>query len=218
MVYFLSLQIKTGNNITISDICFKPLHPDNDHCSVFSYLEWWQNSEKEIDKEAVNHEGFKDTYLDHFKFCSKNPASPKDSTRLEQSCLGKFGGPVDPNVVLGGFFKPGHHHEEPSFKDANTAVITYVVNNYYEKEKNEPAREWEKAFLTFMEDYIRTKKPAFMDIAYSSERSIQDELKRESEGEITTVVVSYLIMFLYIAVNLGQINSVSRLLVSLHKK
>lgn len=161
--------------------------------------------------------GLVDNYLDHFKFCSKNPVSPKDSTKLKQSCLGPYGGPLDPNVVLGGFFKPGEHYEEPPFKDANTAIITYVVNNYYEKDKVDPAREWEQAFLEFMDDYVKHKKPAFMDIAYTSERSIQDELKRESEGEITTVVVSYLIMFLYIAVNLGQINSVSRLLVRINQ-
>lgn len=190
------------------------MHPDNDHCSVFSYLGWWQNNEEEFEKEAVNVAGNIDNYLDHLKYCVKNHVSPKDSTKLQQSCLGAYGGPVDPNVVLGGFAKPGQSSDDPQFMAANTAIITYVVNNYYEKDKNEPAREWETEFLKFMEDYVKNKKPAFMDIAYSSERSIQDELKRESEGEITTVIVSYLIMFLYIAVNLGQINSVSRLLVS----
>jgi Niemann-Pick C1 protein len=110
--------------------------------------------------------------------------------------------------------KDGKMVQDPPFKDANTAIITYIVNNYYEKDKLQPAMEWELAFLSFMEKYIKEEKPAFMDIAYRAERSIEDELRRESEGEIVTVVISYLIMFLYIAVNLGQINQFSRMLVT----
>lgn len=168
----------------------------------------------EIDKVQKDEDtGVEDNYLDHFKFCSRNPVSPKDSTLLHQSCLAKYGGPIDPSVVLGGFLKDGKMVQDPPYKDANTVVITYVVNNYYEKDKLKPAMEWEQAFLDFMDNYTKLHKPEFMDIAYRAERSIEDELRRESEGEIVTVVISYLIMFLYIAVNLGQINQFSRMLV-----
>ncbi|KOB77248.1 Niemann-Pick C1 protein [Operophtera brumata] len=37
--------------------------------------------------------------------------------------------------------------------------------------------------------------PAFMDIAYTSERSIEDELDRESQSDVSTILVSYFIMF-----------------------
>lgn len=193
-------------------MCFKPLSPENEHCSVFSYLGWWQDDKDEINKVQANDEsGVVDNYLDHFKFCSRNPVSPKDSTLLHQSCLAKYGGPIDPNVVLGGFLQDGKMVEDPPYKEANTVIITYVVNNYYDKEKLQPAMEWELAFLDFMQKYVKDAK--HMDIAYRAERSIEDELRRESEGEIVTVVISYLIMFLYIAVNLGQINQFSRMLV-----
>jgi len=56
--------------------------------------------------------------------------------------------------------------------------------------------------------------PSYFKIAFNSERSIEDELRRESEGEVATIIVSYGIMFLYIAVALGDIGQVSRLLVS----
>lgn len=60
------------------------------------------------------------------------------------------------------------------------------------------------------------KKPAFMDIAFTSERSIEDELNRESQSDIVTILVSYIIMFGYIAVSLGQIRSCARLLVRIY--
>ena len=39
-----------------------------------------------------------------------------------------------------------------------------------------------------------------MDIAFSAERGIQDELQRESEGDVYTILISYVIMFVYIAI------------------
>lgn len=64
-----------------------------------------------------------------------------------------------------------------------------------------------------MKNWTTHHRPEFMDVAYTSERSIQDELERESQSDVTTIIVSYLIMFAYIAIALGQIRSFSRLLV-----
>lgn len=119
-------------------------------------------------------------------------------------------------MPLGGFLTPTTDpNGPPPFKDADTAIITIVINNHYDKSQLGPAKNWEKAFLKFMENY--TKSADFyqhFDIAYNTERGIEDELTRESHGEVTTIVISYLIMFLYISVSLGQAKSFSRLLVS----
>lgn len=64
-----------------------------------------------------------------------------------------------------------------------------------------------------MKNWTSTQKPAFMDIAFTSERSIEDELNRESQSDVLTILVSYIIMFAYIAISLGQMKSCSRLLV-----
>lgn len=52
-----------------------------------------------------------------------------------------------------------------------------------------------------------------MDIAFNSERSIEDELERETSGDIVTIAVSYLIMFFYITFSLGQISTMKRFMV-----
>lgn len=52
-----------------------------------------------------------------------------------------------------------------------------------------------------------------MTVAFMAERSIEDELERGSHSDVVTVGISYVIMFAYIAIALGDINSCSRLLV-----
>lgn len=66
-----------------------------------------------------------------------------------------------------------------------------------------------------MENWIKNEKPEYMDVAFSAERSIEDELERTSHSDVGTILISYLIMFAYIAISLGQIRSFSRLLVSI---
>jgi len=82
--------------------------PENMNCSVFSYLEYWQSDPNNWEKEAYDSSiNATDNYLDHFKFCLRNPTAPKDSTLLQQNCMANYGGPVDPAVALGGFLRPG---------------------------------------------------------------------------------------------------------------
>lgn len=44
-------------------------------------------------------------------------------------------------------------------------------------------------------------------VYYSAERSIQDELNRQSRSDILTIFISYTIMFLYVTLTLGHIRS-----------
>lgn len=53
-----------------------------------------------------------------------------------------------------------------------------------------------------------------MDIAFYAERGIEDELKRESQNDVVTILISYLIMFAYITLALGNLSAeCNRLLV-----
>ena len=46
-----------------------------------------------------------------------------------------------------------------------------------------------------------------------SQRSIEDEIERESQAEITTILISYILMFVYIMFFLGHIRGIKTLLV-----
>lgn len=136
---------------------------------------------------------------------SRNPYNP--------ACLAPYGGPVEPAIALGGFLKPGEYLDsKPNYDQATAVILTFLVNNYYNKTKLQPAMEWEKHYVAFMQNYT-ANMPEFMDIAFTSERSIEDELDRESQSDVLTILISYVIMFAYIAISLGQMKSCGRLLI-----
>jgi Niemann-Pick C1 protein len=56
-----------------------------------------------------------------------------------------------------------------------------------------------------MATWNQKDRPEFMNVAWTTEKSIQDELDRTSKAEILTMVISYLLMFAYIAIALGKI-------------
>ena len=72
--------------------------------------------------------------------------------------------------------------------------MTFIVNNYDHlnddpeiQESLAKARTWEAAFVSFLKNYTASSdKPDFMDVAFNSERSIQDEIERTSTGLSTS--------------------------------
>nr|XP_034176148.1 NPC intracellular cholesterol transporter 1 isoform X4 [Osmia lignaria] len=204
-------QIVTPNNYTLAHICFAPLTgpftgpPTVSQCVIQSMWGYWQDSLENFDSTSVDDDNFTVNYLDHFRTCSQNAYNPE--------CLAPYGGPVEPAIAVGGFLSPGQDLHNPSYEKATAVILTFLVNNYHNKSKLAPAMEWEKSYIEFMKNWTATKKPAFMDIAFTSERSIEDELNRESQSDVLTILVSYIIMFAYIAISLGQMKSCSRLLI-----
>ncbi|CAF4841781.1 unnamed protein product, partial [Rotaria sp. Silwood2] len=70
---------------------------------------------------------------------------------------------------------------------------------------------WEKYFL----QYMKTYESEWFDVKYRAERSIEDEIERESKSDIKTVLISYMIMFFYIAIALGRVRSIKYILVDM---
>ncbi|KAJ8965133.1 hypothetical protein NQ314_004358 [Rhamnusium bicolor] len=201
-----------GKSYSFDKICFAPLRSQDqtettvDECVVQSIWGYYQDNIDTFNVTGKDPNGYKTNYLDQFLTCAGNPYNPE--------CLANYGGPVDPAIALGGFLQPGENlSKRPNYQNATAVILTFLVNNYHNKSKLSPALEWEKEFVAFMKNWTATEKPAFMDIAYTSERSIEDELDRESQSDVVTILVSYLIMFAYIAVSLGQVNTCSRLLI-----
>lgn len=57
----------TQTHITLSDICFKPLAPQNDHCTVMSVLNYFQNSRDNLERVYL----FDYDYHDHIYYCTR---------------------------------------------------------------------------------------------------------------------------------------------------
>jgi len=124
------------------------------------------------------------------------PTNTNDSLGL--SCLGDFGGTVMPFVALGGY--PSTSLTKHQYGNATALLLTFIVNNNKDPELNRKAEAWELAVVNYLKQY---KNPN-MTISFSTERSIQDELNRESQSDIATILISYMAMFIYVTVTLGK--------------
>lgn len=185
-----------NSTVSLSDICFAPLSPDNKNCTVQTILNYWQNDENNLRKvELDEFDQVLYDHISHFQSCIGSPTSQNDSLGL--GCMGDFGGPIMPYIGMGGYPKV---KRTPQYGNATALVITYIINNYKDPKRNEPAMAWEKAVIAFMKNYSSPN----MTISFSTERSIQDELDRESQSDIYTILISYMAMFLYITLTLGN--------------
>ncbi|XP_061550825.1 NPC intracellular cholesterol transporter 1 isoform X2 [Phycodurus eques] len=190
-----------GQNITLKDICLAPLAPYNDNCTILSILNYFQNSHAVLDHMLGDQFFIYADFHSHFLYCVSAPASLNDTTLLHDPCLGTFGGPIFPWLALGGY-------DSTNYNNASALVITFPINNYlHDMTRRGKALAWENEFIRFMKEFHNPN----LTIAFSAERSIEDEINRESNSDISTVVLSYAIMFVYISLALGHIHSCRRL-------
>ncbi|KAM5551825.1 hypothetical protein ABKV19_026603 [Rosa sericea] len=122
--------------------------------------------------------------------------------------------PLDPSTALGGF-------SGKNYSEASAFIITYPVNNAINKEGNETERAvaWEKAFIELAKDeLLQMVQSKNLTLSFSSESSIEEELKRESTADAITILISYLVMFAYISLTLGDSPRLSSFYISSKKR
>ncbi|XP_037939009.1 NPC intracellular cholesterol transporter 1 homolog 1b-like [Teleopsis dalmanni] len=122
-----------------------------------------------------------------------------------EDCFGLYGGPIEPSVAVGGMPKVDPN-EDPDYLLATGLALTFLGKNHNNEALLEPNLEWEKNFIDLLKNYTNNS----IEIAFSAERSIQDAIIELSEGEVSTVVISYVVMFIYVAIALGKIRSCVR--------
>ncbi|XP_023634609.1 Niemann-Pick C1 protein isoform X2 [Capsella rubella] len=171
----------SGSKVSLTDICLKPLGED---CATQSILQYFKMDPGNFDDYGG---------VEHAEYCFQHYTS-------SEMCLSAFQAPVDPSAVLGGF--SGNNYSE-----ATAFVVTYPVNNVIGDSSNENAMAiaWEQSFIQLAKEVVlpmvRSKN---LTLSFSSESSIEEELKRESTADIITIAASYLVMFVYISVTLGD--------------
>ncbi|KAL5557719.1 hypothetical protein UlMin_033930 [Ulmus minor] len=181
----------SGSMISLADICMKPLDQD---CATQSVLQYFKMDPENFD----NYGG-----VEHLKYCFEHYSSA-------EKCMSAFKGPLDPSTALGGF--SGNNYSE-----ASAFIITYPVNNVVNKNGNESERAiaWEKAFIQMVKDeLLQMVQSKNLTLSFSSESSIEEELKRESTADVITIMISYLVMFAYISLTLGDTPHLSSFYIS----
>ena len=182
-------RLSNGSSVQLKDVCFSPL--GNGECVIQSPFTWFQENMANFTPS---------TYMEHLQKCIGNPV-------VEPTCFGKYKGPAWPYVAFGGF----HGHE---YNSSSSIVITLLLNNHVNKQENEASLAWEEEYLSFMHNYLQTQlNSSAIHVSYYSERSIEDELKRQSLSDVTTIFLSYLLMFVYVSISLGQFVRSDRILI-----
>ncbi|TYI97034.1 hypothetical protein E1A91_D01G115100v1 [Gossypium mustelinum] len=180
----------SGSMISLTDICMKPMGED---CATQSVIQYF--------KMDPNYDA--DDRLEHVNYCFQHYTSA-------ESCMSAFKAPVDPSTVLGGF-------SGSNYTEASAFIVTYPVNNALDKEGNETQKAvaWEKAFVQLAKDELLPMvQSRNLTFSFSSESSIEEELKRESTADAITILISYLVMFAYISLTLGDTPRLSSFYIS----
>ncbi|XP_076221530.1 NPC intracellular cholesterol transporter 1 homolog 1b isoform X2 [Nomia melanderi] len=179
-------------------ICYAPIQNDFtgpttlNHCTVQSVWGYFQNS---LEKFNGTYER---NYLDHLYQCAQNAFDP--------GCTAPYKGPVLPAIAYGGFLRENEfNYNATDYINATGLILSFLVKNSLNESVLEETRKWEQRFIDFMREWDATDRPDFMEVAYTTEKSIQDELERSSKAEVLTAVYSYTLMFVYVAFALGRI-------------
>ncbi|XP_072538578.1 NPC1-like intracellular cholesterol transporter 1 [Salminus brasiliensis] len=197
---------------SLKDVCYAPLNPNNPSltdCAVNSLPQYFQNSIDNINAKANMTElgvTKEVDWRDHFIYCVNSPLSFKDITALGMSCMSDYGGPVFPFLAVGGY---GHE----DFTTAKAFILTFSLNNYPRTDpKFKVVEQWESMFLQIVEEYQKDPNTNFT-FAYMAERSLEDEINRTTMEDFPIFMISYAVIFFYIAIALGEYSSFKRILV-----
>ncbi|KAK0554292.1 niemann-Pick type C- protein 1 [Tilletia horrida] len=196
------------NGLTFQDVCFAPSGPGGP-CVVQSILGYFGNDPVGAGLDAQ-------TWADQLDNCARQPGD----------CLPEFGQPLKRNIVLGGIpsvtpksgDSEGTQRGRP--RDARAVVTTWVVSNSLNESAVERAAEWERTLERFLFSIagIETavdgspiqehplgarRRELGLELALSTEVSLEQEIGSSSNTDVGIVVLSYLLMFLYAALTLG---------------
>lgn len=175
--------LKSESGYTLRDVCFKPAGPRG-ACVVQSVTAWFGNDPDDYDEE---------TWAPHLQSCASSPVD----------CLPDFQQPLAPEYVLGGV--PTTNVGKKAYLEAEALVITYVVDNSLDAEKQAVAMEWEETLKNYLYDLSQRAGPeAGLQIAFSTGVSLEEELNKSTNLDIKIVVLSYLAMFFYVSLTLGS--------------
>lgn len=189
---------------SIDDLCYKPVSGKG--CMITSPTNFWKEDYEKFKEEK------------DLKIVSKCLQSLGEDT---MPCFDKIGTPIQLDAIFGAQGCEGDEIITDCSvcnKTAKALSVTFLLNNDYFT--NKAAEKWEKEVLQkeILEFNKREENnKTGLKLYYMLERSVTDELEIENEQNISVVVASYLVMFLYIAIMMGEFPSIilSRILVGL---
>ncbi|CEG48782.1 resistance-nodulation-cell division superfamily [Plasmopara halstedii] len=198
--------------VTLDDICWKATGTG---CTVNSITQYFQNNMEHF--EFYEKYGFE---MAHFSNCLYSPTTSDvalctdlksvlddgdslPSTMSDCPCLSAFGSPMNLyNTYLGGF-PDGAESNNTLFLDSVALVSSYLIYNYADDAKNDPAIKWEREYIKSMKN--EAKSNTVFNVYFFAEISVQDEVDAESSNGMGPVALSYCLMIIYISLGINRI-------------
>ncbi|EGG22062.1 Niemann-Pick C type protein [Cavenderia fasciculata] len=149
--------------------------PTHRGCLVESVTGMWQRNLQLIEQMDS------DSFQQQMQTCLGDP--------LMTTCMDAVGTPVNPAVVLGGW--------------SGTPSEAMKASAFNPDSLQNQAMAWEEVWLQAVKQY-QSNSSRLLNVAFSAQRSVQDELSRESSADISTILISYSVMFVYVSVALGR--------------
>ncbi|KAL0476790.1 Niemann-Pick C1 protein, partial [Acrasis kona] len=182
-----NIQVIYDNRIhTLDDICYKPIPSKG--CLVQTVTGYYQNDFAKFNASTSDV----DQYI--FK-CVQNDG-------LTKGCMDATGIPVYYKQVMGAGNFTYNAVLKKSERAYATAFLTSILLKNDDKSA-EIAKLWEKEYVK-----IARRENDIIDVAVSSERSIEDEIEGSTTGDIGIIAISYIAMFVYVAISLGEIHPI----------
>ena len=171
-------------NLTLDDVCFKPVE---NQCVVQSVTGYFQG-----DVNGVDPNGWRE----QLEQCVAQPAQ----------CLPQFKQPLKSSLILSA--------EKDGVKDpldSHSMITTWVVNNGVKDSQTwEHGDDFEKSLKELMLKVQSEAQERGLRLSFSTERSLEEELNKSTNTDAKIVVISYIVMFLYASISLGSTFSFSR--------
>ncbi|KAG0139530.1 hypothetical protein CROQUDRAFT_54585 [Cronartium quercuum f. sp. fusiforme G11] len=195
-------NLKSTSGLNLNSVCLAPtsiIQPPKSSldCVVQSIIGYFGNSLNDITNE---------NWAKRLDNCASNPTN----------CLPNYGQPLNPHLILGGIpisnqnsTKVEEEEDNPKVfaSKAKAVIITFVINNSLDLNSLQDAKEWETVLKVHLEnltsDNDRGPETVGMKISWSTEISLESEINKSTNTDIPIVVMSYLAMFFYVAINLG---------------
>eukprot|EP00698_Gefionella_okellyi_P018713 TRINITY_DN5648_c0_g1_i1.p1 TRINITY_DN5648_c0_g1~~TRINITY_DN5648_c0_g1_i1.p1 ORF type:complete len:932 (-),score=181.38 TRINITY_DN5648_c0_g1_i1:436-3231(-) len=171
-----------GKSYSLEDLCYKPIRGQS--CLVNGVLGFWQNNLTKMltDPDIYN-------------------------TVSSGAILNEIGSPMMLNTVLGGLT----WGEDSNVNSSKAMFFTFFLNTDTEDsptagELRLRDRAWEEIWLQVAAS-ANVNYPR-LTVYRWAQRSISDELARETAASTLPVIISYCVMFAYVTVALGNIHPV----------
>lgn len=147
--------------------------PTGDSCAIQSFTQYYWGDINNVDE--LN-------WKNQLQECTKSPVN----------CLPKFQQPLTPSLLF--------DNNDPL--KARAFIVTLLLNNNRTNVKyNSLAEEYEHLFRGWVENLKRTNSKVNVD--FSTEVSLTEELNKSTNTDFKVVVISYLTMFIYASIALG---------------